>query len=525
MIGPACLVLAATLQLGPPDPAAAERYNEAGTDLLVALSKLDPARLGSWTVGPPEAVGDVTRARWAEGGSERGRAGGVVKLVSLDAVTADAVEATVRYERTTGHRVERGRFSTRWRTAPLTLASVRLLSGETVDGPGDRFVDRARERGLAFVGQTDPRFVPPSDALRFQIIRHASGGASAADVDGDGWDDVLLTRGTDARLFQNRGDGTFADRTEAVGLGGIQHATHAVFADFDADGDTDLFVGRFYGQNLLFENTGGRFVDRTGASGLASDDATTAVVAEDLNGDGHLDLYLGRFLDARTQVPTMIHYSRNGLWNRLYLGGGDLTFRDVSTGSGADDTGLTLGIAAGDTDADGDTDLYLANDFGRNVLLQNQGDGTFVDVAKEAGALAISAGMSASFGDYDGDGDPDLYVSSIRSNQRWFSTATNLKGYIVSIVQTNRRAALQPLFLDLRRHLGDRWDQLGQDALAGNVLLQNQGDGTFRDVSDAASARPFGWYWASGFHDVDRDGRLDILAVNGWITGPDKHDL
>ena len=77
----------------------------------------------------------------------------------------------------------------------------------------------------------------------------------------------------------------------------------------------------------------------------------------------------------KNQVPDMIHYTRNGEPNILYRGHGDLTFEDVSRASGTDDPGLTLGVAAGDYDLDGDQDLYLANDFGRNVLLRNKGDG------------------------------------------------------------------------------------------------------------------------------------------------------
>ena len=178
-----------------------------------------------------------------------------------------------------------------------------------------------------------------------------------------------------------------------------------------------------------------------------------------------------------------------------------------------------------DYDLDGAQDLYLANDFGRNVLLRNKGDGTFEDVAKQSGALAISGGMSASFGDYDGDGRLDIYVSSIASNQRWFSHDLNVRGYVLSLVESDRRDDLQPLFLDLRAHLGNDWSKVGQYELAGNYLLRNRGDGTFEDVSDVSGARQYGWYWGAGFFDADNDGHLDIYGANGWITGKKTHDL
>lgn len=462
-----------------------------------------------------------------------------VKLVSLDDVAAG--RATARFELGgTGHGGERitdrGNWSLTFETydsdgdtpdRDIRLTRIDFLSGETVFGSGaTRFKSRAVAAGIDSVGVEDPRFQPPSDRLQFQTSRHSVGAAVVGDIDGDGADDVLLGSGQRVRLFRNRGDGTFTDHTRQAGLEDVRGASVALFADFDNDGDQDLFIGKFFGSNQLFSNDGkGRFTDVTASSGLGADDQVASVAALDADGDGVLDLYLGRFLDSSKTVPDMIHYSRNGQPNRLYRGRGDLTFDDVSAGSGADDRGLTLAIAAADYDRDGDQDLYLANDFGRNVLLANRGDGTFEDVALKAGAAAISAGMGTSFGDYDGDGWLDIYVSGIRSNQRWFSNAANVRAYVMQLVASERRTSVQSTFLDLRRILGDSWDQVGQRALAGNYLLRNKGDGTFEDVSESLNARPSGWYWGSGFVDVDNDGDLDIYAVNGWITGASKHDL
>lgn len=457
------------------------------------------------------------------------------KLVDLDYVHATGADAVFRAElHGTDHDgrllTERAFFGGDWRDdfGFFTLAGLRLIRGESLYGPGDLFRDVAAARGIEFFGSEDPRYLPPSDSLKFQIIRHAIGGVSAGDVDGDGDDDVLFTGSDAARLFINQGDGSFVDGTEAAGLAGISLANAALFADFDNDGDQDVYIARFYGPNLLFANQGGgRFVDVTAASGLQQDDMTAVLAAADFNGDGWLDLYLGRFLDARLEVPTMLHYARNGAPNKLYLGRGELGFDDVTASCGADDRGLTLGIAVADIDRDGDQDIYLSNDFGRNVLLRNRGDATFEDVAKEQGALALSGGMSASFGDYDNDGWQDIYVSSVNSNQRWYSQDVNIRGYILRVVESDRREPLQHLFVDLRRHLGGQWDQLGELSLAGNYLLRNRGDasGCFEDTSVSANARPHGWYWSSGFFDIENDGDLDIFAVNGFVTGKKTHDL
>jgi len=548
-----------------------EDYNEAGRDLHQTLSKMAKAFAANELEALAGYVGAVegpvqgwTRAelpasapglvwwRWEAGEERPASREALVDLLTgwreslgaveqalfkvhlVDVVRADRdLEARLRVEVVNtapegGRQVENGLLATTWAREgdALRLTSLRPLEGDGARGPGDLFRDEAAARGIDFHGDEDPRFAPPSDALRYQVIRHAVGGASAGDVDGDGADDVVLTSGTELRLFRNQGDGTFADATAAAGLTGVLHANATLLVDLDSDGDQDLYVARFYGHNLLYENTGdGRFRDVTEGSGLAQDDMTGVLCAADVDGDGHLDLYLGRYIDARTEVPDAILYSRNAAPNRLYLGRGDLTFEDVTAGSGADDVGLTLGIGAADYDRDGDQDLYLSNDYGRNVLLQNQGDGTFADVALESGTLAVSGGMSTSWGDYDRDGWLDIYVSSIRSNQRWFSQDVNIRAYILNIVQSERRDRLQDLFLDLKEHLGEDWDRVGQLSLGGNYLLRNAGDGTFEDVSDAARARPQGWYWSSGFFDVDNDGDADVVAVDGWITGEKTHDL
>ncbi|MGE0712306.1 MAG: FG-GAP repeat domain-containing protein [Planctomycetota bacterium] len=425
-----------------------------------------------------------------------------------------------------GRGVVRASLDSRWCPVEggLALAALSPRSARRIVGPGDLFRNRTTAWQLRHFGSADPRFLPPSTELRYQVGRHAIGGASAADVDGDGRDDLLLTRGDGLGLFLNRG-GRLEDVTEAWGLGGVAHPNVCLAADFDGDGDADLFVGSFYGPNHLFENVGGRFRDVTATSGLGQDDMTAVAAAADFDGDGRLDLYLGRFLDMRSEVPLTMLYTRNGAPNKLYLSSGALRFRDASASSGADDVGLTLGAAAGDVDGDGDADIYLSNDFGRNVLLRNDGRGHFQDVALETGTLAVSGGMSATFADLDGDGRLDIYVSSIRSNQRWFSQDVNIRSYVLGIVQSNRRARLQELFLDLRKHMGQDWPQVGHASLKGNYYLRQRPDGTFADVSEEQNVNPQGWYWSSGAFDVDNDGRLDLFAVDGWISNELKDDL
>src|SRR6185295_19685883 len=142
--------------------------------------------------------------------------------------------------------------------------------------------------------------------------------------------------------------------------------------------------------------------DVTKRSGIGADCCTTVAAWGDYDNDGYLDLYVGRYLDPRREIPTTF-YARNGERDQLYHNNGDGTFSNVTEASGAGDVGLCLGAVWGDYDDDGDLDLYVVNDFGRNTLYRNEGGGRFSDVTVAANALAYGAGMSASFGDYDSD--------------------------------------------------------------------------------------------------------------------------
>ena len=357
-------------------------------------------------------------------------------------------------------------------------------------------------------------------------MRHAYAGAATADFDNDGYDDVFLCNGRQPVLYRNRGDGTFEPRTGVAGLDHLWHINVACFSDIDNDGDQDLFVGAFFGPNhLLLNNGDGTFEDISARSGIQNHDYVTSLSFFDYDTDGDLDLYLGRFVNAETSFPDSFLYTRNGEPNVLYRNNGDHTFTDVTKESGLGDLGLTLAMGAADYDEDGDQDVYVANDFGRNALYQNQGDGTFRDVAKETGALGIGGSMSTTWGDYDNDGRVDLYVGAVRSNQRWFVQPITAKRVVWKFIREGKVGNDNPILTDLQSYMGDDWSNIGNIAMAGNALFRQNEDHTFTNVSKDTETRPAGWYWSSGFLDIDNDGDLDIYATDGWITGKDPHDL
>lgn len=402
-----------------------------------------------------------------------------------------------------------------------------LLHGSTVRGTGAGFTDVTQEVGIAFTEKHNPmlreeEWLPK----RFEIVKYATGGVAVADYNNDGWYDIFFGDGESSRLYRNDGQGRFEDVTTEVGLSDQEKAVGvALFADLDNDGDADLFLGSPTRDNSLYRNDGdGTFTDVGGAANLPNHWISTAA-ATDYDNDGRVDLYLGRYLDPRIDVPTTLFYTRNGVGNSLHRNVGDLKFTDVTETAGVRDGGLTLGIAWGDYDRDGDPDVYLANDFGRNTLFRNNGDGTFADVSKESGTIDIGYGMSSSFADIDDDGDLDVYVSNVHSGQRWFGNIATLKNYLVTSFKQGTIAEDKTSLSEIYDIIGADLEQFGDRVIRGNSLFLNNGDGTFTDVSEASGVNPHGWYWSSLVFDYDHDGHQDIYAANGWITGKEADDL
>jgi hypothetical protein len=188
----------------------------------------------------------------------------------------------------------------------------------------------------------------------------------------------------------------------------------------------------------------------------------------------------------------------------LFRNEGNWQFQDATSEVGLDHNNDRWSFSAvwEDYDNDGDLDLYVANDFGRNNLYRQE-NGRFKDVAGSASAEDINFGMSASFGDYNRDGWMDLYVSNM------FSAAGG-------------RITYQPQF---KQGVSSELKAAYQQMARGNTLLRNAGDGTFQDVSDEAGVTVGRWAWASLFADVNNDGWEDILVANGFVTGKMPDDL
>lgn len=342
-------------------------------------------------------------------------------------------------------------------------------------------------------------------SLGGSIVGHE--GIAVGDVDGDGLDDLYVCQsgGLPNRMFRHLPDGTVEDVSAAWGVDFLDQTRSALILDLDNDGDEDLVLA-IDPWIVLLENLGPRAVPRFAVVGRLPGEGVTSLAAADIDNDGDLDIYAcGYTLPDRSETtPVPYHDANNGRPNIMYRNDGKFAFTDVTKEVGLDENNRRFSFAASfeDFDNDGDQDLYVANDFGRNNLYRNDG-GKFHDVAAEAGVEDIAAGMGVSWADFDGDGLMDLYVSNM------FSSAGERVTY-----QRNFRADLDETTRSLfQRHA------------RGNSLFKNLGDGTFRDVSLESGTTMGRWAWGSKFVDFDNDGRPDIFVPNGFVTGEDPADL
>ncbi|HVR75490.1 MAG TPA: VCBS repeat-containing protein [Planctomycetota bacterium] len=340
-------------------------------------------------------------------------------------------------------------------------------------------------------------------------------GAAVGDPNGDGADDfyVAMPPGIPNLLYLGRGDGTFVDSSRGSGADLLDGTHQPLFLDLDNDQDDDLFLVTESGILVLLNDGTGRFSAVRDSLPEMADARSTPIsaAAADYDQDGILDVYVCSYVfwrgtvgEVGSRLPFPYHEAHNGAPNFLLRGNGDGTFEDVTAKAGLDAGNDRFSFAAswGDYDGDGDPDLFVANDFGSKNLYRNEGDGTFREVTHEAGVEDVGAGMSVAWEDYDNDGDLDLYVGNMLSSAGRRVTGTS--------DYKSDTPELQRIY---RRHA------------RGNSLFKNRGDGTFEEVSEGTRAYFGRWAWASGFVDFNLDGREDIYVQNGFITNTKKDDL
>lgn len=362
----------------------------------------------------------------------------------------------------------------------------------TIDDLGFTFREAAQNFGLTHKHGLYT-LNPQMSSLKRMIPTSAS--VAAADFDNDGWVDLFFTAGREKQrnfLYKNMQGKGFRDVTVEAGLGDDQNspgvAMAAAFLDYDQDGFKDLFVARA-GCNSLFRNTGhGRFIDVSEATGIQKNCRyASAVAILDYDGDGWTDLYIGNNFDVTDlqnpydyiiYVPRKSKSNSPGSENILLRNVDGKFFDDVTIEAGAGDVGFVWGIGILDANRDRKPDIFLANDFSIDRFYLNTG-GKFEDKTETAlGSQFSSGNMSAEIGDYDNDGDLDVFVANITAS----TYASSLK----------------------------------------NLLYRANGDATFHDVAQELGVDRCGFAWGAKFLDADHDGRLDIFVANGFFNGGAK---
>ena len=337
------------------------------------------------------------------------------------------------------------------------------------------------------------------------IVESMSGGVALLDYDGDGWLDIYFTNAPNvamslegkkakSALFHNNHDGTFTDVTDKAGVGYPCWAMGAAVGDYNNDGRPDLIVSCFGGVVLYRNNGDGTFTDVTKVSGLDEDTGwATGVTFGDYDGDGNSDVFVPHYVDFDMHDLPLFGSRKTceyhdiavqcgprglkGYPDTLYHNNGDGTFSEVAKEAGVDDPKRFFGLSAvwSDFDGDGKLDLFVANDGEPNYLYHNEGGGRFKEVALDAG-VAVSedgveqANMGVALGDYMNVGRLSIFLS----------------------------------------HFSDEYA----------ALYRNDGGMSFTDVSHSAgiarSTVPFVG-WGDAFVDLDNSGWLDLILVNGHV--------
>ena len=349
-------------------------------------------------------------------------------------------------------------------------------------------------------------------------------------------------------LYRNDGDGKFTDVTATAGLGGDGFSFSAVAADFDNDGYTDLVVTS-YGHVTLYRNKGdGTFEDVTQKAGLdvVKGWAINATWL-DYDRDGCLDLFIGRYVKfdpkyrsyyAADNYPGPLDYSGDS--NLLFHNTCKGTFVDVSEKSGiAGFKGRAMGVTAADFDGDGYPDIYVANDKTENFLFHNKRDGTFEEIATDAGAAFGQNGESTSamgpiFFDSENRGAADLWVSDSKYNRLLrnmgklqFNDVTQQAGIAQLTAQyTSWGSGAYDFDNDGWRDLFVLHGGLIHLIPQEHSLFRNLGNGKFQDVSSTAGPALQNKTVGRGacFADYDTDGKVDAFLVNLGSTGELLHN-
>ncbi len=314
---------------------------------------------------------------------------------------------------------------------------------------------------------------------------HPFTGAAVIDVDGNGTFEIFVGGGEGQRdaLLSYR-NGHLVDIENGTGLSNTSATYGSTAIDIDADGDTDLIVARENGVSLYL-NDRGRFQERPIPVNLPADSVPFSVAIADIDHDGDGDLYVSIFVNAKKFRSATFNDPTHAKANRMLLNNGDLTFTDITESSGTASKQNTFLSAFVDLDSDGWQDLVVAQNTGAVEIFRNMKDRTFRPVSTSS---AFGFWMGLAVGDIDNDGDQDLFFTNVGTSIPLFLTSGDLHKD--------------------QRHTHD-W-----------MLLRNDGNFHFTDVTDEYGLTGEGFAWGAVFEDLNLDGQLDLFVAQNYIKWP-----
>ncbi|HHT9121736.1 MAG TPA: CRTAC1 family protein [Candidatus Wunengus sp. YC63] len=285
--------------------------------------------------------------------------------------------------------------------------------------------------------------------------------AAWADYNNDGLLDLYVTNnahsifcnGQSNKLYKNKGDGTFGDVTDTAGVGEKGNSTGVAWGDFDGDGDQDVCVINFASPfleppegnpSVLYQNNNdGTFTDISSSAGIEHIDGGHGVAWGDYDNDGYMDFYIANNSALLSQSPQVFSSGKNVLYRNNSNG----TFTDVTDEAGVGSTLTSIEVSWVDYDNDGDLDLHVVNggiQGNQSSVLYENNNGTFSDVAGSAGIQNTGPGEGATWGDYDNDGDMDLYVVNYRQSNKLYRNNGNSNHWIIikPVGTTSNRAGI-----------------------------------------------------------------------------------
>ncbi|MBF0432070.1 MAG: VCBS repeat-containing protein [Fibrobacteria bacterium] len=330
----------------------------------------------------------------------------------------------------------------------------------------------------------------------------ASTSAAWGDYDNDGDLDLYITNaGSTDKLYQQQTGQIFTDVTTTAGLGNSGVSYEAAWCDYDNDGDLDLFVADSLNSAFYINQGNGTFSNGTSTAGINHSGVSKAVAWADFDLDGYSDLFI------------TVNNGANVLYKNLRNG----TFLDVANTSGVGYTGSSNDAAWADYDNDGDLDLFVTNFNAPNILYANNDDGSFTNVSASAHITTSGLFGGCAWGDYDNDGDLDIYVSNYLSGNILYRN--NGDGTFIDVALSlgvnHGLYDLAPSWADYDND-GDLDLYLSLDA--DNYLYRNDGT-SFTNISGTVGVADTGSGKCAAWADIDNDGDLDLFTT---VFGPNK---